>query len=366
MAERGDLLSRLRSVDEVLADARPRAHARRSSSPSFARRIAPGRRPRRHRRRSCSPRAVRSASPPRCAPPSRWPSRCAPAITRRDRQRPRRAAETRTKRSRSIAIQRRRSSRPPRAPRGRAPRRRRLARRRSRRPANEGRRRPPRPRSRMRHRDSRRGTKRSLPFTAALVERRASALKRPVAARAPPCRARSEHLRRAARALGRGPPEATAKQTSAPARRGQATTPAPLANPRTDGCEPAESLIDRARADCESQSLTLSDHGLATLDACGDGRFRGLDYACAPPQHPHAPRAPRLQPAASPSICPWTAPASRKTTPASKHSSGAKTRPSPSLASSSIRAPVATASRQPTCSAARKPPKRARTRPCQE
>jgi hypothetical protein len=86
-----------------------------------------------------------------------------------------------------------------------------------------------------------------------------------------------------------GRSEATAKLTSTPARRGQAPSSAPLAEPRPDGCEPAESLIDRARADCESQALTLSESSLATLDACGDDRFRGLDYACAPAQHTSAP-----------------------------------------------------------------------------
>lgn len=52
--------------------------------------------------------------------------------------------------------------------------------------------------------------------------------------------------------------------------------------------------MDKARADCEAQSLTLSDHGLAYLDACGEGRFRGLDYACArvPPRAPPSSKAP--------------------------------------------------------------------------
>ncbi|APR76712.1 Hypothetical protein A7982_02059 [Minicystis rosea] len=82
-----------------------------------------------------------------------------------------------------------------------------------------------------------------------------------------------------------GHAETAPKPAGAPARRGQSTPPAPGSH--ASGCEPAERLVDRARADCESQALALSDHGLAYLDACGDGQFRGLDYACAPASAPH-------------------------------------------------------------------------------
>lgn len=54
------------------------------------------------------------------------------------------------------------------------------------------------------------------------------------------------------------------------------------AGSRADGCEPAERLLDRARADCEAQALTLSELDLAYVDACGEGRFGGLDYSCGP------------------------------------------------------------------------------------
>ena len=83
-----------------------------------------------------------------------------------------------------------------------------------------------------------------------------------------------------------GHSEAAPKPGGSPAPRGQATSPASGA--RAPGCELAESLLDRARADCEAQALTLSEHGLAYLDACGEGQFRGLDYACAPASAPHA------------------------------------------------------------------------------
>jgi hypothetical protein len=87
-----------------------------------------------------------------------------------------------------------------------------------------------------------------------------------------------------------GRSEAAPRPASTPLRRGQATSPSPAATePRTDGCEPAETLIDRARAACEAQALTLSDRDLTTLDACGDGRFRGLEYTCAPAHPTHAP-----------------------------------------------------------------------------
>ena len=290
MAERGDLLSRLRSVDEVLADARPRA-------PREAQLLA----------------KLRAADRARQAPSSSSPSLlltarrplgitaalCAAfalALALRAGDHAQRSAEASTSRGdedEALALDRDpeatqlSSTRSAPRPRAEAP--------------------SPRVTPPELHREQRP----PLTTTPALPDapQRRAPWNEALPSPSPPLSSSDEPLLRSdawppARRHGEPAPsafdepralsaegrsEATAKLTSTPARRGQATSSAPLADPRTDGCEPAESLIDRARADCESQSLTLSDRGLATRDACGDGRFRGLDYACAPAQHPHAP-----------------------------------------------------------------------------
>ena len=292
MGERGDLLSRLRSVDEVLAEARPRA-------PRQAQLLAKLRAADRARQAPSS-----SPSSPSFLLAARRPlgvtaALCAAfalALALRAGDHAQRSAETSTSRGdedEALAL-----DRDPEAPQ--------LS---STKSAPRPRAEAPRPRATPLEAPRERRLKTTTPPAPPEAPQRRAPWDDALPSPSPQLSSSDEPLLRSdtwppARRRGEPTPsafeeprvlwaegrsEASAKLTSAPARRGQPTSSAPVTEPHADGCEAAESLIDRARADCEAQALTLSDHGLATLDACGDGRFRGLDYACAPAQPTKAP-----------------------------------------------------------------------------